>query len=153
MKVLAFAVLVAVCVEAMPEQRHKSHSLHSSTEKREKLFERRKRKAVDENENEMGDTIEEINKKSGTKRSRLPSEKQRSYGGTTRALISKNTRLEEPGFTVNFLDVADGDGCVSQVGKPKKVRRHSRSAKAVERYEFEDLSVRYTHIPMERYQS
>ncbi|KAK6017213.1 astacin [Ostertagia ostertagi] len=65
MKVLAFAILVAVCVEAMPQQRHKSHSLHSSTERREKLFERRKREVVDENENEMGDTIEEINQKSG----------------------------------------------------------------------------------------
>ncbi|KAK6023154.1 hypothetical protein OSTOST_11123, partial [Ostertagia ostertagi] len=106
-----------------------------------------KRKAVDENENEMGDTIEEINKKSGvadslyqgdilltrlTKRSRLPSEKQRSYGQTTRALISKNTIGPNIVLRISLTWKMEKDAFRKLVGKKKKVRNLSDSAKAVD---------------------
>ncbi|KAK6016758.1 hypothetical protein OSTOST_17754 [Ostertagia ostertagi] len=34
--------------------------------------------------------------------------------------IKEYKSWEEPGFSFNYLDVADGDGCVSQVGKAQE---------------------------------
>ncbi|KAK6023153.1 hypothetical protein OSTOST_11122, partial [Ostertagia ostertagi] len=93
-----------------------------------------KRKAVDENENEMGDTIEEINKKSGVADSLYQGDIT-SYKAneTVKAAFRKAAQLwtddtcidiEEYDWTKyrtsNFLDVEDGDGCFSQVGRKEE---------------------------------
>ncbi|KAK6018588.1 hypothetical protein OSTOST_15822 [Ostertagia ostertagi] len=64
MRVLALALLVTVCVEAMPERRQKrAYVLHSTPQ--EGPFERLKRKTIEKMQHNMGRSIEEINEKSG----------------------------------------------------------------------------------------
>ncbi|KAK6012899.1 hypothetical protein OSTOST_21921, partial [Ostertagia ostertagi] len=82
----------------MPEQRHKSHSLHSSTEKKRKTFR---------------ETQNEKVKAAFRKAAQL-------WRDDTCIDIKEYKDFSDPGFTVNFLDVEDGDGCVSQVGKPNE---------------------------------
>ncbi|KAK6009322.1 hypothetical protein OSTOST_25773, partial [Ostertagia ostertagi] len=63
MRVLALAVLVTVCVDAMPERRQPTYFLHSTPQ--EGPLERLKRKTIEKMQHNMGRLIEEINEKSG----------------------------------------------------------------------------------------
>ncbi|KAK6030461.1 hypothetical protein OSTOST_03400, partial [Ostertagia ostertagi] len=127
MWVLALAVLVTVCVDAMPERRQKpTYFLHSTPQ--EGPLERLKRKTIEKMQHNMGRLIEEINEKSGVTSAyqeifSLQNEKAKNAFKKAAQLWNDNTCINfkeypDPITTgikppTDFLYLAPGDGCFS----------------------------------------